>query len=117
MPIESVINVQAILIAMVRQNGTPPSGGLDDSARQVVPNEPRKEKGKYVWQVRHSGLLGLKYLVAVRSQIFRAVPGDIVMKMEDEDIKPTTADLNARVRPWTAPDILLKSMLDAALIG
>jgi TATA-binding protein-associated factor len=117
MPLESVISVQAILINMVRQNGAPPSSGLDVSAISNASVEPRKGKGMYVWQVRHSGLLGLKYLVAVRSGIFRTLPKEIAIKLEDEDVKPELDDNLKPVRQETAPDVLLKSVVEAALIG
>ena len=109
MPLEIVVRVQAILIDMVRQNGAPPSKGSAGASSAST----SKSKAKYVWQVRHSGLLGLKYLVAVRSSIFRSMPGDVVMKSEDEDVKPSVNGLTGR----TPSDILLKSVVDAALIG
>lgn len=78
LPDEAVYEVHATLLDMVKQpwakRGKQPDG------------QERKEGEKFRWEVRHAGLLGIKYEVAVR--------GDLLMgglKPEDgmEDIKPT----------------------------
>jgi TATA-binding protein-associated factor len=60
MPRRSVLHVHSILLQMIRQDfPLPPSGrGKSDS-----------ERG-HVWEIRHAGLLGVKYEVAVRSDLF-----------------------------------------------
>lgn len=110
----SVVGVQSILLEMVNQNGAPPSAGLDAKAS----TEPTKSRAKYVWQVRHSGLLGLKYVVAVRAELYRrgTSGGDVEMKSEvQDDVKPT---IKTEAESVTLPsDFLLKRVVDVALIG
>ncbi|CCM05038.1 uncharacterized protein FIBRA_07240 [Fibroporia radiculosa] len=66
MPRRSVLHVHAILLEMIRQDFP-------------VPVKPSKGKLKdqqgdrgHVWEVRHAGLLGIKYEVAVRSDLVSA---------------------------------------------
>jgi TATA-binding protein-associated factor len=59
MPRRSVLHVHSILLQMIRQDFPPPNQGK---------GKP-DEKG-HVWEVRHAGLLGIKYEVAVRSDLF-----------------------------------------------
>ncbi|GAA6010257.1 hypothetical protein JCM11491_005414 [Sporobolomyces phaffii] len=68
---------------------------------------------KYAWQVRHSGLLGLKYFVAVKGALLR---GGVdwttysAIKTEtaaDEDVKPKIVDSSA----------LLRSVVAASVVG
>jgi TATA-binding protein-associated factor len=105
----SVVLVQRILIAMVEQDGAPPSYGLD-TKYSSTPNT--SGRGKYVWQVRHSGLLGLKYLVAVKGDLLRqrdlvkTEGGDVKMEVV-EDTKPFAYDSFS----------MLKGVVDAALLG
>src|ERR1700722_15430856 len=58
MPRRSVSHVHAILLQMIRQDFAV------TTTRQM-----EGEKG-HVWEVRHAGLLGIKYEVAVRSDLF-----------------------------------------------
>jgi hypothetical protein len=51
---------------MIRQDFTLPTGA----------NGPGKGKG-HIWEVRHAGLLGIKYEVAVRSDVVGAASEDI----------------------------------------
>jgi TATA-binding protein-associated factor len=55
MPRRSVSHVHAILLQMIRQD--------------FAVTTTETEKG-HVWEVRHAGLLGIKYEVAVRSDLF-----------------------------------------------
>ncbi|KAL8276295.1 hypothetical protein RQP46_011323 [Phenoliferia psychrophenolica] len=122
MPPRSVVSTQRILIAMVEQDGAPPSQGLD-AKREVVTSGSVRDK--YVWQVRHSGLLGLKYLVAVRGDLLRGpseplkienggedADGDVGMKVEAESVVKMEVD-GADAHDET----LLKEVVDAALLG
>jgi hypothetical protein len=61
MPRRSVLHVHSILLQMIRQDFTHP----------VYSNGPGKEKS-HIWEVRHAGLLGIKYEVAVRSDVVEA---------------------------------------------
>ncbi|OBZ75174.1 hypothetical protein A0H81_04814 [Grifola frondosa] len=72
MPRRSVLHVHSVLLQMIRQDfvvaAKPAKGDVHDKA----------EKG-HVWEVRHAGLLGIKYEVAVRSDLVssRLLPGDM----------------------------------------
>ncbi|KAK4058278.1 TATA-binding protein-associated factor mot1 [Microbotryomycetes sp. JL221] len=109
----SVVQVQRILIDMVSQGGAPPTAaGLDARSTNNGNNSSSATRPKYVWQVRHSGLVGLKYLVAVKGDLLRATSSASVIKhVEDEDQKPPLDALNVE------PNFLLKSAVDAAVLG
>ncbi|KAI0261043.1 SNF2 chromatin remodeling protein [Gloeopeniophorella convolvens] len=73
MPRRSVLHVHSVLLQMIRQDFSIPTGakgtGLEKS---------------HIWEVRHAGLLGIKYEVAVRSDVVEA---EFVVKLvnpEDE---------------------------------
>ncbi|KAF8558525.1 hypothetical protein OG21DRAFT_1504270 [Imleria badia] len=60
MPLRSVGHVHTILLQMIRQEFTLPS----------TAKAGNKDDRNHVWEVRHAGLLGIKYEVAVRSDLF-----------------------------------------------
>ena len=63
MPRRSVLHVHSILLEMIRQDFTPP-------IKQEKPNTGgRRTEAGHVWEVRHAGLLGIKYEVAVRKDL------------------------------------------------
>ncbi|KAJ7118732.1 SNF2 chromatin remodeling protein [Mycena epipterygia] len=69
MPRRSVSHVHAILLQMIQQElPAPPSNGrVKTKAKAKGAVEPEKT---HVWEVRHAGLLGIKYEVAVRNDLF-----------------------------------------------
>ena len=82
MPRRSVLRVHSFLLEMIRQDFPIPAkhiklGAVSDKA--------------HVWEVRHAGLLGIKYEVAVRSDL---VDGDLARGRE-----------------------VLKGVVDAAVLG
>jgi len=89
----SSTQVLRILVDMVEQRHASPDGV------------------KYAWQVRHSGLLGLKYFVAVKRGLLlgekEQLEAATKVKMEVEDVKPVVPD---QLR-------LLKSVVSASLVG
>jgi TATA-binding protein-associated factor len=102
MPRRSVLHVHRILLQMIQQEN------FIIPAAAVQPEPPatkgRKTKAKaesqqqktHVWEIRHAGLLGLKYEVAVRSDLFD------VAKIEGDDVNGTE---------------LLRGVVDAAVLG
>lgn len=96
----SAVEVQRVLVDMVHQIGT-------------VRSDADADKMKYIWQVRHSGLLGLKYFVAVQGQLVRgtgASSSSSAVKSEPtdgEDVKPSLETGGA----------VLRAVVDAALVG
>ena len=79
MPRRSVLHVHNVLLQMIRQDfpivEKPTNGKMTSKYG---------ERG-HVWEVRHAGLLGIKYEVAVRSDLVSLdVPeGDNVMDVDD----------------------------------
>lgn len=63
MPQQSVKHVHSILLQMIRQ---------DFPLGYSKPTNSKRGDGSHVWEVRHAGLLGIKYEVAVRSDLFEA---------------------------------------------
>ncbi|KAH7927090.1 hypothetical protein BV22DRAFT_1193901 [Leucogyrophana mollusca] len=61
MPRRSVTHVHSILLQMIRQDFAPKLEGNQDDR-------------SHVWEVRHAGLLGIKYEVAVRNDLFESDP-------------------------------------------
>ncbi|KAI0747594.1 SNF2 chromatin remodeling protein [Daedaleopsis nitida] len=78
MPRRSVLRVHNVLLQMIRQDfpvTVKPTNGKGFSKNA--------EKG-HVWEVRHAGLLGIKYEVAVRSDLVSLdVPEDSGMEVDD----------------------------------
>ncbi|RDB21258.1 putative helicase mot1 [Hypsizygus marmoreus] len=62
MPHRSLTHVHSILLQMIKQDFDIPA----NSAR----SSPADDEKNHVWEVRHAGLLGIKYEVAVRSDLF-----------------------------------------------
>lgn len=122
----SVIGVQRILIAMVEQDGAPPSRGLDVKYEPTSSTNGQHDRSKYVWQVRHSGLLGLKYLVAVKGDMLRAGKTEEAIKDEKEEdgdvvmaltVKKEDTDATMPLAAASAQAGMLKGVVDAALLG
>ena len=60
MPRRSLLNVHSVLLQMIRQNFVVP---VDHKTKSDI-------ERSHVWEVRHAGLLGIKYEVAVRNDMF-----------------------------------------------
>ena len=138
MPRRSVLHVHAVLLQMIRQDFSLPSGK----------NGPGNGKG-HIWEVRHAGLLGIKYEVAVRSDVVGATTEDIkvegnvtaetaagtelVVKMESVDVSVNREDdgrdaimedipekngvRTATLLPESGPQHILQDVVDAAVLG
>lgn len=104
MPESSALKIVELLSTMVRQDEV--KAELEKQARQDP--ESRKGKRNYYWEVKHAGLLGLKYLVAVRRDLFERVDA------ESED--PTG---NGSIPIHTVPSRQerIESVLDTAILG
>jgi TATA-binding protein-associated factor len=78
MPRRSMLHVHSVLLQMIRQDFP-------------IPKRPAKGKvdrdRSHVWEVRHAGLLGIKYEVAVRSDLFDSKGGEVGKRDFDEDGK------------------------------
>lgn len=78
MPRRSVFHVHRVLLQMIQQD--------------FLSNQ------KHVWEVRHAGLLGVKYEVAVRTDLF-----------EVQDVSHDVSSMD--------PKGVLKGIVDAAILG
>lgn len=98
MPKRSILHVHRILLEMIQQNfarthpiqlPSPTKTGRGGK-KQATPAVPHQDRGCLVWEVRHAGLLGIKYEVAVRKDLFQSIKKDegdgesVEMDAEDE---------------------------------
>lgn len=96
MPRRSLLHVHAILLQMIRQNfPIPPRSATQPVSLRGRPAQPRDLS--HVWEVRHAGLLGIKYEVAVRPDLFKAI--GVEVKVEE------------------GGDEVLRDVVDAAILG
>ncbi|KAH8924423.1 hypothetical protein BT69DRAFT_1241102 [Atractiella rhizophila] len=100
MPLSSVVKVNVILIQMIYQDFT-----TSDPAQDI----------QNVWQVRHAGLLGLKYLVAVKSELLK----ESLLTIEGGGIKleEDKVEVKMEVDGVENKEKLLQTVVNAALIG
>jgi len=90
MPHRSLVHVHAILLQMIQQDFPIPVQGKKSKAND----------GKnHIWEVRHAGLLGIKYEVAVRNDLFDQHPP----KQEEHS--------------GDAGKAVLQGVVDAAILG
>jgi len=73
MPRRSVLHVHSILLQMIRQDFS--LGAAIRSLPTTARNDGVLRERTHVWEVRHAGLLGIKYEVAVRSDLVQANNG------------------------------------------
>ncbi|PFH50688.1 hypothetical protein AMATHDRAFT_47708 [Amanita thiersii Skay4041] len=100
MPRRSLLHVHNILLQMIRQDFSIPAGlQLKSSLRHTGKSRSASEK-THVWEVRHAGLLGIKYEVAVRSDLFDDTP------VKQEGQETVSAGVN-----------VLQDVVDAAVLG
>ncbi|KAF8321727.1 hypothetical protein DL93DRAFT_2209827, partial [Clavulina sp. PMI_390] len=74
MPRRSVLHVHAALLQMVRltpstANGSGPAKTTNGKGKGKAVDHDTKSNGEIAWQVRHAGLVGVKYEVAVRPDL------------------------------------------------
>lgn len=100
MPTRSLLHVHNILLQMIRQDFNVPADlrSKSPSARSIKSRSGSEKT--HIWEVRHAGLLGMKYEVAVRSDLFSKE----IVKQEEHGI--------------AQPDInVLRDVVDAAVLG
>lgn len=87
MPHRSLVHVHAILLQMIQQDFPIPVQGKKSKAND----------GKnHIWEIRHAGLLGIKYEVAVRGDLF---------------------DQHTIEQEGQSGDAVLRGVVDAAILG
>ncbi|KAF8628445.1 hypothetical protein AX15_003960 [Amanita polypyramis BW_CC] len=101
MPTRSLLHVHNILLQMIRQDFNIPAGlrSRSLSAHLTKSQSQSRSEKTHVWEVRHAGLLGMKYEVAVRGDLFNKEN----VKQEGE---PTQLGVN-----------VLRDVVEAAILG
>ena len=100
MPTRSLLHVHNILLQMIRQDFNVPA---DLRSKSLSARSIRSRSGSektHIWEVRHAGLLGMKYEVAVRSDLF----SEEIVKQEEHAV--AQSDIN-----------VLRDVVDAAVLG
>ncbi|XP_006458226.1 hypothetical protein AGABI2DRAFT_183309 [Agaricus bisporus var. bisporus H97] len=103
MPRRSLSHVHQILLQMIRQDFVVAPAGKSTSKMQLPKKLASDNEHNHIWEVRHAGLLGIKYEVAVRSDIFDGV-GNI--KQEGGEPSPIQEGKN-----------VLRDVVDVAILG
>ncbi|KAJ3895830.1 SNF2 chromatin remodeling protein [Lentinula edodes] len=103
MPQRSVLHVHSILLQMIRQQflipvPTLPLPKLKGSRKKAS----AEQKVTHIWEIRHAGLLGIKYEVAVRNDLFDRL---------QEEVKQENASSMA------TGVTILRDVVDAAVLG
>lgn len=76
MPRRSLLHVHLVLLQMIRQDFT-----------TNIHRKSQKEMDKgLIWEIRHAGLLGIKYEVAVRSDLFESVKEESGSEMRGREV-------------------------------
>jgi TATA-binding protein-associated factor len=76
MPRRCLLHVHFVLLQMIRQDFT-----------TNIPRKSQKETDKgLIWEIRHAGLLGIKYEVAVRSDLFESVKDESYSEMGGREV-------------------------------
>ncbi|KAJ6488548.1 SNF2 superfamily chromatin remodeling protein [Mycena vitilis] len=89
MPRRSVSHVHAILLQMIQQDVPAPlTNGRAGKGKEKPKGASAEADKTHVWEVRHAGLLGIKYEVAVRSDLFAS---KVNVKTEDAMIVDSEA--------------------------
>ncbi len=87
---------------MIRQDFVTASNGKATSKKPSLKTADDSERN-HVWEVRHAGLLGIKYEVAVRSDIFDNAGG---IKEKDGGVMPNQEGME-----------IFRDVVDAAILG
>ncbi|KXN85489.1 putative helicase mot1 [Leucoagaricus sp. SymC.cos] len=103
MPRRSLLHVHQILLQMIRQDFVIVFNGETERKKSSLKKPVGDNERNHVWEVRHAGLLGLKYEVAVRSDIFDDAGG---VKREDGHVAPTQEGKD-----------ILSDVVEAAILG
>ncbi|KAH9063809.1 hypothetical protein EDB83DRAFT_2519959 [Lactarius deliciosus] len=102
MPRRSVLHVHSVLLQMIRQDFTLPTGAKG----------PGTEKS-HIWEVRHAGLLGIKYEVAVRSDVVEAEGGDREVKVKVKGGSETWVTVKTEA---IGEDVGIRNDVDAQMV-
>lgn len=106
MPRRSVFHVHKVLLQMIQQNFAIPAPPPPRPAKAANgrgkknPPPPDSTQKTHIWEIRHAGLLGVKYEVAVRSDLFDVAS----VKAEEGEMSEDGKDI-------------LRGVVDSAVLG
>ncbi|CDS01912.1 related to MOT1-transcriptional accessory protein [Sporisorium scitamineum] len=112
MPESSILSVHSVLLQMIRQDHAAEGAATDFNAGFAA---KRGKKG-YVWEVRHAGLLGLKYEVVVKKDLLMSSP---VVKSEPVGVKKEEQDHHSLAEQDVVLDTgkMLRDVVEVAILG
>ncbi|KAN0061939.1 TATA-binding protein-associated factor mot1 [Thecaphora frezii] len=115
MPVSSVVSVHNVLLQMIRQDHVDTGGDVTDTSSGFAAK--RGKKG-YVWEVRHAGLLGLKYEVVVKRDLLigaakREADTAALTMVKKEEAVDVLAPSNAEASTAN----MLNDVLEVAILG
>lgn len=112
MPESSILLVHNVLLQMIRQDHAAEGATTDFNAGFAA---KRGKKG-YVWEVRHAGLLGLKYEVVVKKDLLMSSES---VKSEIADIKTEVPDHKPISEETAIIDTakMLRDVVEVAILG
>jgi TATA-binding protein-associated factor len=118
MPKRSVLRVHTVFLSMIRQDFVAPKKpSSKPTGRRGSKKKQQKQERTDLWEVRHVGLLGIKYEMAVRSDLFD--DEDAEVKVENGDVKMEDTDLRLTGTSGSEMDgkQILQDVVDSALLG
>ncbi|KAJ9474791.1 TATA-binding protein-associated factor MOT1 [Pseudozyma hubeiensis] len=112
MPEYSILSVHNVLLQMIRQDHAAEGASTDFAAGFAA---KRGKKG-YVWEVRHAGLLGLKYEVVVKKDLLMS---STTVKSEAAVVKKEELDQRPLSEESAVIDTskMLRDVVEVAILG
>ncbi|GAC99874.1 hypothetical protein PHSY_007477 [Pseudozyma hubeiensis SY62] len=112
MPESSILSVHNVLLQMIRQDHAAEGASTDFAAGFAA---KRGKKG-YVWEVRHAGLLGLKYEVVVKKDLLMS---STTVKSEAAVVKKEEVDQEPLSEESAVIDTakMLRDVVEVAILG
>jgi len=104
MPRRSVLHVHSVLLQMIKQEFEVPLPATTNIKSKGKVSKVDKDQKAHIWEVRHAGLLGIKYEVAVRNDLFEA--NFVKPEVKEEDVE---FDESGKM--------ILRDVVDAAMLG
>ncbi|THV07958.1 SNF2 superfamily chromatin remodeling protein [Dendrothele bispora CBS 962.96] len=102
MPRRSVLHVHSVLLQMIKQDFAIPFTTTTDNTNSK--GKVDKDQKTHIWEVRHAGLLGIKYEVAVRNDLFE-------LGLAKPEVKEEGMELDESGK------MILRDVVDAAMLG
>lgn len=109
MPESSIVSVHNVLLQMIRQDHAAEGAATDAHTGFAA---KRGKKG-YVWEVRHAGLLGLKYEVVVKKEMLMNAA---IVKKEEPVVKKEESDATTD-GALADPSRMLQDVVEVAILG